>query len=121
MMAAEGAPIGDLDAAREARNEAMERVRAHAHAEWMVVAKRAARWVAEHQATFTSEDVRDAIEHWYPDVTTHQQCAWSEPMNWCKREGIAEPTREVRPYRRRSRHAGTSRVWRSLIYRSPEQ
>lgn len=105
------------------RNAAVAQVAANTQPTWADVAFRAVKWVAEHHYTFTSDDVWDAVNLYYPNVTTHEPRAMGPVLMKAVRAGICSllecdhcGTRKVMVMSRRSQANGMDTpVYRSLI------
>ena len=97
-----------------ARDEAMGRVDANAAEEWKAVALRAVAWLAKSHDLITCEDVRDALEEYYPGVGVHDMRALGPVMRRAARAGLIHATSDfIKSVRR---HSSPIRVWRSRTY-----
>lgn len=106
-----GQPSPTARAALAARDEALDRVDAHADPEWKDVADRVIRRLADTMREFTADDVRDAL----PDgVWTHEPRALGPRMLAAARAGLIERT--DRSVTSRHRNGGLARVWRSTKF-----
>lgn len=101
-----------LDLIVAAREEAINRVEAHADPEWKDVAYLTALRVAQQKRFFVSEDVWDALSG---DVQTHEPRAMGAVMRRLRKEGIVEPTDQFVTSTSPLGHGRPSRVWRSLL------
>lgn len=101
-----------LDLIVAAREEAINRVEAHANTEWKDVAYLTAIRVAQQKRFFTSEEVWDALSG---DVRTHEPRAMGAVMRRLRKERIVEPTDQFVTSTSPLGHGRPSRVWRSLL------
>lgn len=101
-----------LDLIVAAREEAINRVDAHADPEWKDVAYLTAVRVARQKRFFVSEDVWDALSG---DVRTHEPRAMGAVMRRLRKERIVEPTDQFVTSTSPLGHGRPSRVWRSLL------
>ena len=101
-----------LDLIVAAREEAIDRVEAHANSEWKDVAYLTATRVAQQKRFFTSEEVWDALSG---DVRTHEPRAMGAVMRRLRKERIVEPTDQFVTSTSPLGHGRPSRVWRSLL------
>lgn len=101
-----------LDLIVAAREEAINRVDAHANPDWKHVAYVTAIRVATSRRFFTSEDVWDALSG---DVATHEPRAMGAVMRRLRKERIVEPTDQFITSTSPLGHGRPSRVWRSLL------
>lgn len=64
---------------------------------------------------FTGDDIWELLMLRFPDLDTDEHRALGPTLQWRVRKAeLAEPTDQIRPSRRASRHTGTVRVWRRL-------
>lgn len=92
----------------QARDEAIERVDAHANTDWKAAAWNALLTVAERRRPFTTQDVWDAID---PNCTTHEPRAMGALIQQAHRAGICRPTDRWVQSTRVVAHARPMRVW----------
>lgn len=90
--------------AEQARNEAIDRVRQHAPADWMADAASCARALAVTQPTFSTDDVWQIIGQ--PPEPRAMGAVMKNLRGWI------EPTGEYVPSIRPKCHARPVRVWR---------
>lgn len=101
-----------LDLIAAARDDAINRVEAHANPEWKEVAYVTALGVARVRRFFTSEDVWDALSG---DARTHEPRAMGAVMRRLRKENVVEPTDQFITSTSPLGHGRPSRVWRSLL------
>lgn len=104
----------DSGEGRARRDEAIERVEAHADTAWKDSARACLVYVASRKEHFTADDVAEELGSWVGGGT-HEPRAMGAIFLWARREKIAEPTSEFRATRRPQGHAGPRRVWKSLV------
>lgn len=107
--------MNDLAAAREARDQAIERVEKAANEEFKLVMYRCIVWVARQQHEFISDDLWNAMARHYPDVTTSEPRVMGSLLRKAVREDICEKTGRYRTGRRRAANATDQPIYRSLI------
>jgi len=106
-MTMEGETLMDLLAdyerehAEAARDEAIDRVEANAHHDWLVQARQAVLWLAHNRDEFTT------------GVGTHEPRALGAVMRWAARSGVVVKTDRVVNSCRVECHARPVAVWRS--------
>lgn len=105
----------DHDAAQAATDKAIERVEAHADADWKAAAFEAVVWLAERRAELTTDGVWAALDRLDPDAATHERRAMGPIMRQAVREGVIEATDRYHISVRPECHGNPKRVWRSLI------
>jgi hypothetical protein len=98
--------------AKDARDEAVERVWRHASTEWKVKAWAILLLVASRLETFTANDLWEAG---LPEARDNR--ALGPLLLQAVREGYIEPTNETRKSTRIVAHQRPMAVWRSLIWR----
>ena len=108
---------GPLEGARAARDEAIDRVDSHAHANWKSAAMATGWQLARQQAYFTSADLADRMMFHYPKVHTHDTRALGPVMLRLMREGAITRTERVERSGRARNHHRPLAVWRSIVYR----
>jgi len=81
--------------------------------EWKVVAFRCVHWFADRGVEFTADDIWDAMEKWYPKVSTREKRAMGFVLRQSAREGLIVKVR-IEESRRESRHKGLMSVWRGV-------
>jgi hypothetical protein len=101
-----------LDLIFDARDDAINKVEAHANPDWKEVAYVTALGVARVRRFFTSEDVWDALSG---DVGTHEPRAMGAVMRRLRKEQIVQPTDQFITSTSPLGHGRPSRVWRSLL------
>lgn len=107
-------PVADLPlfAARQARDEAIARVDAHANPEWKEEALRAIHTLAQRAASFTCDDV------WETGLPKpHEGRALGSVMLRAARLGYIERTTEYVTSTQKGNHANRRVVWRSRLCR----
>jgi hypothetical protein len=101
------------EAARAARDAAVERVEAHAEPDFMESALAAAYGVARQQAQFTTDDV------WYrlgvDAPQAHERRAMGPVMMRARALGYVRPTSGIEQSAMVACHGRPKRVWQSLI------
>jgi len=102
-----------VTAAREARDEAVQRVEDNADEEWKRAALEQVRAVAQRQQTLTVDDVQARMQ--ILDVTTHEGRAMGAVMLEARRRGWIESTGRTTQSKQKQCHAGPRTVWRSLL------
>lgn len=100
--------------AREAREEAIERVTEHADAEWLGLAVRAIRYAAKHNDYFTTDDVWDLLEM-YKVQGPREPRAMAAAIRRAQAEGVIRRTSDYAASERKESHARPKRVWASNI------
>lgn len=105
----------DHGKARQARDEAIDRVEQHAKPGFVEAGVIAGRIVAARQLRFTSEDVREAIGD---TAWTHEPRAMGAVMRRLLDEGVAHPSmpKEFVNSKHTICHHGEKRVWISRVY-----
>ena len=106
-----------------AAQEAITRVGEHADPRWMITARRATVHIATTVHTFTSDDIWDELEFWYPHVRTHDNRAMGAVLTWAVRNHLAVlqscttcGTRKVTtPSRRLTSHGTDTALYLSLV------
>jgi len=99
----------DLIAAE--RDDAINKVEAHANPEWNEVAYLTAKRVAASKHYFISEDVWDALPS---DIGTHEPRAMGAIMRRLRKEKLIEPTSQFVTSPSPLGHGRPSRVWKSV-------
>lgn len=79
-----------IDGSRAARDEAMERVEAHAHELWKEKAQDCLDWLIRERERWTSDDFWEAMAEHYPTVTTHEPRALGPLLARLTRDGRIE-------------------------------
>ena len=106
---------GDLFDAREARDEAMDRVDKHADIDWLAEAQKAVFKTATEMPYFTSDDVHERIS---AIASTHEPRALGPVMmRAVKDHWMMKAMCPSAPSRRKSLHASPRTVWQSLIFK----
>ncbi len=91
--------------------EAVERVEAHADPEWCAAALSAVRYLADHLAEWTTDEVWGLLKA--RGEATHEPRALGAVMRRAVADGICLPTDRYRPTIRREAHGRPVRVWTS--------
>jgi hypothetical protein len=111
-------PEFDAAAARDARDEAIQRVDEHAEKRWKAAALNAVRFIAEKRDAFTTDAVWWLLDQ--QDIEPpHEERALGAIMQRAARQGWIEPTDRTRKSVRPACHARDLRVWRSLLREAP--
>jgi len=97
--------------AEAARDEAIDRVEANAHHDWLVQARQAVLWLAHNRDEFTTDDVWGLLSN--TGVGTHEPRALGAVMRWAARSGVVVKTDRVVNSCRVECHARPVAVWRS--------
>jgi hypothetical protein len=106
--------MSDLFSAREARDEALERVEANANLDWKEEAFKAVVLAATELRQLTADDVYDRLPS---GIFTHEPRALGPVMLRALRDSlIIKANVAARPSRRRSLHASPRTVWDSQIF-----
>lgn len=100
-----------LSGAENARDEALSRVKAAAHGEWVEAAQNALHLAAKENEYLTSDTVWDYMPD---DVWTHELRAMGAVFKDAQKQGFIESTQHLAISHRG--HAGSLRVWRSKFY-----
>ena len=101
------------DAARDAANEAIDRVNANADEEWKAAAKRIVREVARANREFPTDAV------WGAGLPKPREPrAMGAVMRWAQSHGLVKNTGRIVKTAQVSRHNAPVTVWESLIYES---
>jgi hypothetical protein len=95
------------------RDEALVRVARNADATWRDVAARAVRFLAETRREFTTDDVWALLQHYYPELGTHEPRALGAVMRQVAREGYIEATGRYRESGRAVCHRNPKKIWRA--------
>lgn len=104
----------DAQAAEIALNDAVERVEAHASAEWMAACMDAIRLVAEHRQELTTDSVWAVLSRWQIEEP-HESRAMGAAMRKARTSGWITPTHQTSRSVRPACHRRDLRVWSSLI------
>ncbi len=107
-----------MNATKAATEAAIDKVDANADEAWKSMALSCIGWCAKHMASFTADEVWDALAE-YPDLGTHEPAALGPVFLRAARRGWIENSGERR---KRSTHKQRHReltIWRSLIFRLP--
>lgn len=110
------------DAGIAERDDAVARVGANANAEWKVAAMVAVRVAANRNATFTTDDVWDALSANTVGVSTQDNRALGPIMVMAAKSGVCRKTRtfpETRPSKRPELHRTPLQIWESLLFVRP--
>jgi hypothetical protein len=108
----------DLDGAKEAKREGMERAALGADETWKLAMEAAVIATAQKMQRFTTDDVFITFYRDNPtSPTTKDARALGPIMLAAARAGVCRKADDTpwRPTQRRSRHAAPLQVWRSLI------
>ena len=97
-----------------AATAAIDRAKRHANDLWKEVAMNAVRWVAGQNEEFTTDDVWDAIETYYPDVHTHEHRAMGAIMRKSANLGICVTTDRTTKTNRVKAHRRPVRIWQTV-------
>lgn len=100
----------DPDGGRRARDEGMNRVE-HDNDSWNRACDLAIAACASRASTFTSEDVRQYLAAYHPELTPRDNRALGPRMKAAQTRGLIHPTDRVMNARIKSRHSGTVRIW----------
>lgn len=98
---------------QQLRDEAVQRVTEGADPDWMEDALVAVEKTAQWLATFTTDDVWQALQA--SDESTTERRAMGAVMRRAEGAGWIEPTDEYRESERPEAHRNPKRVWRSLL------
>jgi len=101
---------------RAALELALEIVEAHANALWKEKACDLVNWIAHEKSEFTTDEVWEALERFYPSLSTHEPRAMGAVMRSASRSGIIVPTDRTTKTIRPLAHRRPVRVWSSLVY-----
>ena len=104
----------DPDAARAARDEAIEQVDAHAEQVWKAAALDVVHEIAQHRDYFTTDAVWWVLDQRDVDPP-HEERALGAIMRRAQSQGWIEITDRTRKSVRRRCHARDLRVWKSLV------
>jgi predicted secreted protein len=107
-------PLFDIEGAREARDEAIDKVEEHASPEFKDAAASAVRTVAAATAYFIVDEVWKAMGDEWESVGDKR--AMGAIMQQAKRDGLIAPTTMFRASAQVQCHANPRRVWQSLCY-----
>lgn len=99
------------EAARQARDEAIERADGGADVRFMELALDAVRRAAETLPELTSDDVVALCA-----MTAREPRQWGAVMQRARRDGIIAPLERWRQSSNRTNHARPMRLWRSLVF-----
>jgi len=102
---------GDLFAAVEARDEALQRAERNAAVDFNAAARIAVSTLRALD-TFTTDDVWDLLDR--NGITTHDRRALGSVMKRLEREGRIAPTGNWQQSRRVECHARPVRVWQAV-------
>jgi hypothetical protein len=108
----------DWNGARDARDRAVARVDAAAHAEYKDRFLDSVELVGRRQAEFIGDDVHHAMRRNHPDAATHEYRVVGPLMQRAVREGLCVQTGRYCQGRRRAAHLTAMPIYRSLIYAS---
>lgn len=100
---------------REARDTAIERVKANADDNWEDRAMAALWDVCRKEREFLVDDVRDELDR--RGIVTHDMRAIGPLMLKASKKGMVEHTGEYRPSRQAQCHGNPRGVWRSLVFK----
>lgn len=100
-----------MNAAAQARDEAVERVGRHADARWKAKALAVVARLARNCGEFTTDDVWEALS--LVGESTHEPRALGAIMTMARKKGICVPTDRYVPSERRACHARPVRLWTS--------
>jgi hypothetical protein len=104
----------DAEEGARLRDEGMARADRAADPQWKEAVVNIVRGFSSGRL-FTADDIWDLLVLRFPDLDTEEHRALGPLLQWRVRKvGLAEPTDQIRPSRRSSRHTGTVRVWRRL-------
>jgi hypothetical protein len=98
---------------QEARDEALERVEAAAHEEWLVAAHDAVIYLAAMYEEFDADAVWSILRT--SEHATHEPRAMGAVLRNAARDGLIEPTDRWVQSKRTACHGRPIRVWRSLM------
>ena len=120
------ATLPDLAEARVRRDQAVAAVEEFADPAWKDVALRAIRHVAEHNRSFISDDVWDAMAQHYPHLEPREPRAMGAVMRQAVKDGLAvlatcdhcRTTKVITTGRGRASNAQDTPVYRSLVWRA---
>jgi hypothetical protein len=99
----------DRKAAAEAKKEAIERVQAHAPAEWLSLAERVVLTLAHSTETFTTDDV------WRIIPKPPEPRALGAVLHRLAKRGVIARTGQYVSTAQESRHHAPIAVWRSCL------
>lgn len=99
-----------------ARDEAVERAKAHADPQFLERAYECVVHVARRQKEFTSDVPVAVLEETAPELKPHEPRAWGAVMVKARREKVIAPTDRYQPTTRKQGHRGPRRIWKSLLY-----
>jgi len=109
-----------INAATQARDEAIDRVERNADPDWAEAAYLACRLVAEDQQFFTTDNVWQKISILFPQFKTHEPRAMGAVMRKAAKDGAIVPTDEYVRSDRPECHRRPMMRWESLIFESDE-
>lgn len=76
---------------RDGRDDGMRRADENAREVWKRICARCIEYLAVTQATVTTDDVWNALERWYPHITTHEPRALGPRMTAAVKAGLITP------------------------------
>lgn len=100
-----------FDKVEKAKQDGIELVYRHADSQWKKAAAERLLEVAQSRQRFTSDDILIPLEE--QGITTGDNRAISAILQSAKRMGLISPTDFSIRCRRKSRHHGDVRVWKS--------
>lgn len=100
--------------AQLALDDALERARDHADAQWMLDAQEAVLVVAKRDDLFTTDEVWEWLEM-FSTHTTHDPRAMGAVMRWAVQARICQPTQTYRNSTRPACHKRPVRVWEPTL------
>jgi hypothetical protein len=109
-----------INAATQARDEAIDRVEKNADPDWAEAAYLACCLVAEDQQFFTTDNVWEKISTAFPQFKTHEPRAMGAVMRRAAKDGVVSPTDEYVRSDRQECHRRPMMRWESLIFESDE-
>ena len=109
----------ESSSAEEAATQSIKRVAGNSKDDWVVVALRAARWLARKQPTLTSESIWEVMETYYPDRSTPEPRAMGSIMRRIAASGVITATDQTVKSGKKKNHNRPLRVWKSNIYCDP--
>jgi hypothetical protein len=101
--------------AREAREEAIDSIEAHARQEWKRAALNAVFDVAATHDEFTTDVVWRLLLTQHPDLRVHDNRAMGPVMREAARLGVVERTGRYEDSERVSCHSRSLMLWRSCV------
>ena len=100
-----------MNAATQARDEAIDRVGEHANPTWKAKALAVVARLSRNCGEFTTDDVWEALA--LIGESTHEPRALGAIMQAARKQGICFPTETYIPSARTACHARPVRVWRA--------